>query len=64
MQAGFRVDVAPAVALGLETGLNYTGDLRTDSSEINPGSAGGLSGVNGGGNRWDIPVMAGATIKF
>jgi hypothetical protein len=64
LEAGFRYDVAPAIALGLQTGIRYTGDLKQDSSDINSNTAGGLSSVNSGGSRWSIPLVAGLTAKF
>jgi len=64
IETGFRYDVAPAVAVGLETGIRYTGDLKTDSSTINASSAGGLGSVNHGGSRWGIPIMFGLTGTF
>lgn len=64
LQTGFRYDIASSVALGLETGIRYEGNLSQDSTDINAGTAGGLANVNNGGSRWDIPVMAGVTVKF
>jgi len=62
--AGFRYDVATSVAFGLETGIRYEGDLKQNTADINTASAGGVASVNGGGSRWDIPVMIGLTAKF
>jgi len=62
LSAGFRYDVASNVALGLETGIRYEGTLDRDNSSLS--GSGGLSGINSGGDRWDIPILAGATIRF
>lgn len=62
LSAGFRYDVASNVALGLETGIRYEGTLERDNSSLS--GSGGLSNINSGGDRWDIPVVAGATIRF
>ena len=64
LQTGFRYDIASATAIGLETGIRYTGTLKQNTTDINTASAGGLSGVNGGGSRWDIPLVLGLTEKF
>ena len=64
LDTGFRYDLNSSVALGLETGVHYAGDLRQNTTDINTASAGGLSGVNNGGSRWDIPLMVGLTAKF
>jgi hypothetical protein len=61
---GFRYDIADSVALGLETGIRYEGDLRQNSADINSASAGALANVNSGGNRWEIPLLVGLTAKF
>jgi hypothetical protein len=63
LQAGFRFDVAPAVAIGLETGIRYTGDLKSDHSALT-GAGGNIDSVNSAGNRWDIPLLFGVTVKF
>ncbi len=62
LSAGFRYDLCSTVALGLETGLRYEGLLNRDNSSL--AGAGGLADVNQGGDRWDIPIVAGATVKF
>lgn len=61
---GARYDVASNIAVGLETGFRYESKLQQDTTGINAGSAGALSAVNGGGERWDIPVVASVTIRF
>ena len=63
MQAGFRYDVSSSVALGLETGLRYTGDLKRDHTSFK-NDGGTIDSVNSGGSRWDIPLMGGVTVKF
>jgi hypothetical protein len=63
LQAGFRFDVAPAVAVGLETGIRYTGNLKSNHSALT-GDGGNIDSVNSGGNRWDIPLLLGVTVKF
>jgi hypothetical protein len=63
LQAGVRYDVAPAVAVGVETGIRYVGDLKADHTDL-AGDGGNIDSVNSGGSRWDIPVIVGLTAKF
>ena len=63
LAAGFRYDVAPSFALGLETGIRYVGDLRSDHTDLH-GDGGTIDSVNNGGDRWDIPLLLALTAKF
>jgi len=63
LQVGFRYDVLASTAVGLETGIRYTGDLKSNHTAFQ-GDGGTIDGVNTGGSRWDIPVMLGVTVKF
>lgn len=54
---GFRYEVSPTVALGLETGLSYQTKLDDENLE-----GGGLDDLNDGGDRWQIPLYVGVNI--
>jgi len=59
---GFRYDLSPGVALGLETGIRYESDLNDNDKDVT--GTGTYTKVNDAGNKWDIPVMVGLAIQF
>lgn len=59
---GFRYDMAAGVAVGLETGIRYEGDLDDNDTDLIGG--GSFENVNDDGDRLEIPLMARATIAF
>lgn len=59
---GFRYDMAKGVAVGLETGIRYEGDLDDDDTDLT--GLGSFENVNDDGNRLEIPLMARVTIEF
>lgn len=54
---GFRYEVSPTVALGLETGVSYQGKLDDENL-----GGGGLDDLNDGGDRWQIPLYVGVNV--
>lgn len=58
---GFRYDIDQLCALGLESGGRYEGPLSPNKSEF---LGTGFTGINSGGDRWDIPTMVTLTAKF
>lgn len=57
---GVRIDLSDAVALGLETGLHYQGDLK----DIEGLAGTGLEPINDVGSRWSLPVLATLSFRF
>jgi hypothetical protein len=78
LDIGFRYDVLPNVALGIETGLHFSGDLDSDDTSLafidslldggatslvpDVGQTGSFTGANNGGARLTIPLMAKLTV--
>lgn len=61
LDVGFLWNVAPALSVGLETGLRYHGDLNDDDGDI---GGLGLSSINNAGSRWSVPVKARVRFSF
>ena len=59
---GFLYDVAEGVAVGLETGIGFEGDLDDDDTDLT--GLGSFKNVNDDGDRLEIPLMARLTIQF
>jgi hypothetical protein len=57
---GVQFRVAPAVRLGVEAGLRWTGDL----SDLEGLAGTGLENVNDSSSRWTLPIMGTVTFKF
>ena len=55
--AGFRYELSPTVALGLETGVSYQDKLDDENL-----GGGGPDGLNDGGDRLQIPLYIGVNI--
>lgn len=56
---GFRYEVSPTVALGLETGISYQDKL--DDEDL---GGGGLDDLNDGGDRLQVPLYVGVNIQL
>ena len=54
---GFRYELSPTVALGLETGVSYQDKLDDENL-----GGGGPDGLNDGGDRLQIPLYVGINI--
>lgn len=59
---GFRYEVAEGVALGLETGVRYEGDLSDDDGDL--AGLGRLARINDAGDRLVIPLLARIAVQF
>jgi hypothetical protein len=59
---GFRYDASPNIAIGMETGLKYAGDLDEDDGDIS--GARSFADTNNSGDKLDIPLMARINIAF
>ncbi len=57
---GVQFKVAPAVRLGVETGLRWTGNL----ADIDGLAGTGLENLNDSSSRWTLPIMGTITFKF
>jgi hypothetical protein len=57
---GVQFKVAPAVRLGVEAGLRWTGDL----SDLEGLAGTGLENLNDSSSRWTLPVMGTLTFRF
>ena len=57
---GVQFTVAPAVRLGVETGLRWTGNL----ADIDGLAGTGLENLNDSSSRWTLPIMGTITFKF
>jgi len=57
---GVQFKVAPAVRLGVEAGLRWTGDL----SDLEGLAGTGLENLNDSSSRWTLPIMGTLTFKF
>ncbi|HQZ17461.1 MAG TPA: hypothetical protein PLD86_11375 [Vicinamibacteria bacterium] len=57
---GMRYDVSPTFSLGLETGPRYQG--KPDNLPTLTGS--GLESINDTGDRWTMPILFTATLRF
>ncbi len=61
LDVGVAWVVSPAVSVGLETGLQYTGDLSDDDSDI---GGLGLGVINDTGSRLSLPFRATVRARF
>ncbi len=59
---GIEAPIFKRATLGLETGLRYTGSLKSNNTDLN--GANPLSGVNNGGSNLTVPVMLRGRYRF
>lgn len=59
---GVESSIFKNTTLGLETGIQYTGVLKSDNSELTPGNA--FAGINNGGESLSVPVKLRARYRF
>jgi opacity protein-like surface antigen len=57
---GVQFRIAPAVRLGVEAGLRWTGDI----SDVEGLSGTGLETLNDSSSRWTLPVLGTVTFRF
>lgn len=59
---GVEAPIFKRATLGLETGIRYTGGLKTDTTDLGPGVP--LAGTNNGSDNWSVPVMLRGRYRF
>ena len=59
---GLEAPVFNRATLGLETGLRYTGVMKSDTTDLNRGVP--LAGTNNGASSWTMPVMLRGRYRF
>ena len=59
---GIETPVFNRFTMGVETGIRYNGDLKTDRSSLAPGTA--FAGANSGGDKWSVPVTLRGRYRF
>lgn len=59
---GVEAPVFNRATLGLETGVRYTGALKSDNTVLGPGVD--LAGTNNGSSNWTVPVMLRGRYRF
>lgn len=59
---GLETPVFKQATLGLETGIRYTGHMKTDTNFLGAGQA--LAGTNNGTSNWTVPVMLRGRYRF
>ncbi len=59
---GVEAPIFKRATLGLETGIRYTGEAKSDTSFLN--GAHPLGGVNNGTENWTVPVMLRGRYRF
>jgi opacity protein-like surface antigen len=58
--AGVQFTVAPAVRLGIEAGLRWTGDI----SDVEGLAGTGLENLNDSSSRWTLPILGTISFRF
>ena len=59
---GLEAPVFNRATLGLETGIRYTGTMKSDTTDLNRGVP--LAGTNNGSESWTVPVMLRGRYRF
>lgn len=59
---GFEAPVFNRATLGLETGIRYTGTLKSDTSDL--GVSAPFGGINNGSQSWTVPVALRGRYRF
>jgi hypothetical protein len=59
---GVETPIFKRATLGLETGIRYTGVMKTDTTFLGAGQA--LGGINNGTSNWSVPVTLRGRYRF
>lgn len=59
---GLETPLTKRSTIGVETGIRYTGVMRTDKTDLGPGVP--LAGTNNGTENWSVPIMLRGRYRF